>query len=58
MLGIPDLWISCAYLLCILSAVLCVVYGVYNWNRGNENETQQIQEEGAWAKDEEVEAKL
>jgi hypothetical protein len=31
---------------------------VYNWNRGNENETQQIQEEGAWAKDEEVEAKL
>lgn len=59
MLGIPDFWIVCAYILCIVSAVLCVIYGVYNWNRGHENEAQQILEEDEWAKaEEEVEAKL
>lgn len=59
MLGISDLWIVSAYLLCIISAAVCMIYGVYNWNRGNENETQQLQEEDLWEKAEvEVEAKL
>ena len=30
----PSIWL--AYLLCILSALLCVVYGLLNWNRGRE----------------------
>lgn len=30
----PSIWL--AYLLCILSALLCVVYGLFNWNRGRE----------------------
>ena len=36
MLGIPDFGIWSAYVLSILSAVACVAYGLYNWNRGGE----------------------
>ena len=36
MLGIDDPWVALAYLLCIGSALLCVVYGVLNWNKGQE----------------------
>jgi hypothetical protein len=35
-LGIEDPTVWSAYLLCILSALLCVVYGVKNWNKGDE----------------------
>ena len=55
MLGIPDFWIWGAYLLCILSAAACVAYGLFNWNRGGENEDEQIAEESQW---EEAEAKV
>ena len=48
MLGIPDFWISAAYVLCISSAVLCVIYGVVNWNKGGEKEEEQIAEESVW----------
>jgi len=36
MLGIDDKWVALAYLLCIGSTLLCVVYGWLNWNRGQE----------------------
>jgi hypothetical protein len=36
-LGIDDPWVWLAYVLCILSAVLCVVYGVARWNRDEED---------------------
>ena len=52
MLGIPDFWIIFAYLLCILSAVACVVYGLINWNKGGDNEGGQIAEERSWEKKE------
>ncbi|MHB8158563.1 MAG: symporter small accessory protein [Desulfocucumaceae bacterium] len=32
MFGIPDPQIWLAYLLCILSAILCVAYGIVKWN--------------------------
>jgi len=35
-LGIPDPWVWGAYLLVILCALLCVVYGLINWNKGAE----------------------
>ena len=35
-LGIEDKWVWLAYLLCIASALLCVVYGAVSWNRGDE----------------------
>ncbi|MGB9902816.1 symporter small accessory protein [Methanothrix sp.] len=48
MLGIEDPWIWGVYLLCILSTVLCVSYGIANWNKGEELEKQEIMEEAAW----------
>lgn len=48
MLGIADFWVSSAYLLCVLSTLACVVYGVVNWNKGGENEAEQIEEVNKW----------
>lgn len=55
MFGIPDPWIWSTYLLCILSAALCVAYGLINWNKGAEEEKLQVSEEVAWEKAEENE---
>lgn len=38
MLGIPYAGIYIPYLLCLASAVLCVVYGIVNWNKGGEED--------------------
>ena len=32
MLGIEDPWVITAYLLCMVSALLCLVWGVLKWN--------------------------
>ncbi len=37
MLGIDDSFVALAYILCLLSAILCVVYGVFMWNKGEED---------------------
>jgi hypothetical protein len=49
MLGIDDKYVSLAYLLCIVSTLLCVVYGLINWNRG---EDVTMEEDIHWAKEE------
>ena len=36
MLGIEDTYAWLAYVLCVLSTVLCVAYGLITWNRGDE----------------------
>lgn len=36
MLGISDPWVAAAYVLCILSALLCVGYAWLNWNKGDD----------------------
>jgi len=38
MLGIDDPQIWLAYVLCVLSALGCVVYGALNWKEGEEEE--------------------
>jgi hypothetical protein len=49
MLGIENTWVALAYLLCLASAALCLVYGWRNWNRGDET----VQEEDVhWAAEE------
>lgn len=48
MLGINDPWIWGVYLLSFLSALLCVAYGLVNWNKGGKTETDEILEEVAW----------
>jgi len=50
MLGFTDGWIALVYVLCILSTVLCVAYGLANWNRGGQDEEKQIVEEVDWEK--------
>ena len=38
MLGIADGWVFLAYLLCILSSILCVYYGVRHWNSDGDSD--------------------
>ena len=53
MWGIEDKWILSAYLLCIASAALCVVYGLLNWNRGDDSgETAEAARDAQWAAEE------
>ncbi len=33
MFGLSDPWIIAAYVLTTLSVLLCVVYGIINWNK-------------------------
>ena len=51
-LGINDPWVWGAYILCILSMLLCVGYGIINWNKGEEEEEEEIKEEMDWHKKE------
>ncbi len=50
MFGIDDPLIWSAYLGCILSTLLCVVYGMVNWNRGADDEP--TKEDVDWASEE------
>lgn len=56
-IGIQDPWVVVAYLLSISGALVCVVYGVTQWNRGDEPVKP---EDVQWAKEEkeEIEAAL
>jgi hypothetical protein len=49
MLGIDDPYVLAAYLLCIGSTVLCLVYGGLRWNRDDE---PVVQEDVRWAAEE------
>lgn len=51
-LGINDPWVLSAYIGCILVMLLCVVYGILNWNKGDEDEEIQVKEEMEWHKKE------
>jgi len=37
MLGIEDKYVWLAYVLCIASTLLCVIYGLITWKRGDES---------------------
>jgi len=57
MLGIEGFWVLLAYLLCIASAALCVIYGLLNWNRGDDAPVRQ--EDVRWvAQEKKVEEEL
>jgi hypothetical protein len=56
MLGIPDPWVGLAFVLCLASSLLCVIYSWRNWNRGDEVVQDQ---DVRWAKEEDkLEEKL
>ena len=37
MFGLGDFWVLSAYLANIVVVLVCIVYGIINWNRGGEN---------------------
>jgi hypothetical protein len=47
--GIQDPWVAAAYLLSIGGAVVCTVYGITHWNKGDEPVKP---EDVQWAKEE------
>lgn len=51
MLGMGDFSIFAAYALCILSAIACVVYGIVNWNKGGEPDSEVAEKWTATDKD-------
>lgn len=53
MIGIPDPAIWAGYLLAILSLLACVVYGILNWNKGNESDFQDEEQDIRWEEMEE-----
>ena len=50
MFGIEDPWIWMAYLLIIASTLVCVVYGILNWNKDGDDTPTEADVE--WAKEE------
>lgn len=50
MFGMADPWIAAAYILCILSSLLCVIYGWLKWN--SDGDTAVKDETAKWAKEE------
>lgn len=51
-LGLPDPWIAAAIFLSIAITVFCAIYGIVNWNRGDDAAPDR--ETIDWAKDEEI----
>ena len=59
MLGLGDFWVSLVFVLTILSTILCVIYGVKNWNKDGEPSAEEVAEGKQWAKEEQdIEEKL
>jgi hypothetical protein len=51
MLGIEDIWVALAYLLCIISALLCLVWGIIKWNQ-EDPDPESEEEIRQWAEEE------
>jgi hypothetical protein len=45
-----DLGVSLAFYLTLLSTLLCVVYGIINWNKGDEESNEVLLKK--WAEEE------
>jgi hypothetical protein len=52
MLGIEDPWVILAYILCIASALLCLIWGILKWNVNDADEEPE-EEIRHWAEEEE-----
>jgi len=59
MLGMGDAQILAVYVLCILSALLCIGYGIFKWNKDQDPSPQEVAKEIDWEKKElEIDEKL
>jgi len=50
MLGFGDWQVAAGYILTLASVVLCIAYGVVNWNKPKEDQLNEIKEETEWEK--------
>ncbi len=50
MLGFAEFWAFMGYLCTILAGLLCVVYGLANWNKPKIDLGKEIDEEIKWEK--------
>ncbi len=53
MFGIKDPGIYMAYLLAFLCVVFAVVYGIINWNKGDNKSPDILKEDAKWEEDDE-----
>lgn len=51
MLGLEGIAVPLGFILTILSTVLCVVYGIINWNKGYVTE-EELDMERTWKEEE------
>jgi len=51
MLGFSSFWIGLIYLLTFISGLLCAIYGFLNWNKGQDEVTE---EDRKWALEEKI----
>lgn len=51
-LGLEGIGVVLAYVCTILATLLCIIYGIVNWNKPAETEAQEIAEEIEWEKHE------
>ena len=51
MLGIEDPWVITAYILCIISALFCLIWGAIKWNQ-DDPESEPEEEIRQWAEEE------
>ena len=52
MMGFSDPWVFTGFALTVASAVFCVVYGIFCWNRGGIEKDGDYREEIQWEREE------
>ncbi|WP_265822332.1 symporter small accessory protein [Geovibrio ferrireducens] len=52
MLGLSGWAVPLGFILMLLSAVLCIIYGIINWNKGYIMTDEEFIQEQAWAEEE------
>ena len=50
MLGFDSLGVYFAYTFTILATLLCIVYGMVNWNKPKDEQKKEVEEEIKWEK--------
>ena len=59
MMGIEDPVIYLGYIFSFMSLILCVVFGIINWNKGKETDIKEIEKDKEWEnKDDEIKSKV
>jgi len=51
LLGIPDAGVASAFVMLIISVVVCSVYGIVNWNKGDLSSAE-LEDEKKWLREE------